>query len=707
MVRPEMTVGFAVHNDFNGVFFSVMALRVYHQEAMRRCEIVVVDNDPDGEEGQAVRDFLGWVRTDCAMIPEEVQQWAAWLDLKLSWDQACDFVEAVKGGLLPQEEVRRIVPAYAAHWGLKAHPCLYDELALWATRRLVNVQYVPYKEETGTAAPRAKVFEVAQGQAVLVMDAHVFLWPGAVGKLLNYWHDHPASKDVVSGPVMMDDLRQYATHFEDVWRDEMWGVWGVAWECECGHVYETREQPRDTPFTPWCLLVSLETNKLEERCPKCGKALPRLDWHGHEPRLAQAGFRRVCLDEARLAELTIPAHGLGVFSMLKSQWPGFNQKFRGFGGEEFYLHTKVRQRGGKALSLPFLKWIHRFYRPGGIKYPLNLWSKVRNYVIGHKELGIPLDRVHAHFVAPHTVIEDGKPVAKPGRVNAHEWQQLLEGKDWPAEEPKSDCTPCDKAGSLEERLNMAIINPSDLNEHVPALKDLAGQCRHVTALGGRHGVSTVALLAGQPERLFVVDAGVPPEADALRRMAGKTSLHFKAGNSLGTDIEDTDFLFIDTTHTADHLYQELRRHAPKVRRWIALHDTVIYGENGEGGGPGLLPAVRRYLRENPEWTVKKHYRHQYGLLILTRDQGEKKKLPPDWKRAFRYVKAGIKHGLDGFGTLEGEAYERRLSLCVLCDSRNGDHCGECGCPIEKKASWPTEACPLGNWHQEESHAPAR
>jgi hypothetical protein len=82
----------------------------------------------------------------------------------------------------------------------------------------------------------------------------------------------------------------------------------------------------------------------------------------------------------------IPMCGLGIFTCKKSHWPGFNERFRGFGGEEWYIHEKFRQRGGRALCLPFLKWMHRFGRPDGVKFPLTLENKVRNYMIGWLEL---------------------------------------------------------------------------------------------------------------------------------------------------------------------------------------------------------------------------------------------------------------------------------------------------------------------------------
>ena len=88
---------------------------------------------------------------------------------------------------------------------------------------------------------------------------------------------------------------------------------------------------------------------------------------------------------------------LGLFACRRTAWPGFNPKFRGFGGEEGYIHEKIRQRGGRTLCLPFLRWMHRFGRPLGAPY-VNRWEdRMRNYVIGFTELGLDTAEMEAHF----------------------------------------------------------------------------------------------------------------------------------------------------------------------------------------------------------------------------------------------------------------------------------------------------------------------
>jgi hypothetical protein len=93
----------------------------------------------------------------------------------------------------------------------------------------------------------------------------------------------------------------------------------------------------------------------------------------------------------------IPMQGAGLFACRRAVWPGFNPLFRGFGGEEGYIHEKFRQNGGRTLCLPFLRWVHRFQRPLGVPYHNSWEDRIRNYLIGFKELGIPTTEMETHF----------------------------------------------------------------------------------------------------------------------------------------------------------------------------------------------------------------------------------------------------------------------------------------------------------------------
>lgn len=105
------------------------------------------------------------------------------------------------------------------------------------------------------------------------------------------------------------------------------------------------------------------------------------------------GTARVSLPEE---PFEIPMHGLGLFACRKDSWLGFNPQFKGFGGEEGYIHEKFRQAGKRIICLPWLRWVHKF-RNGNIPYPLHIEDRIRNYLIGFNELNLDPTPIYEHF----------------------------------------------------------------------------------------------------------------------------------------------------------------------------------------------------------------------------------------------------------------------------------------------------------------------
>lgn len=259
----KLTIGMATYDDYDGVYFTVQALRTYHPEAIEQCEIIVVDNNPGTKTGEYIQCLL-------------------------------------------------------EKWG----------------KGIAGAKYVPMPSPQGTTQPRNRIFQEASGDAVLVIDSHVLLVPGCLIKLLEYYEQHPNTPNLLSGPLLYDDFSVCGTQFDDQWRDGMWGTWGTN-----KHQLEAGE-----PFD-------------------------------------------------------IPGMGLGLFSCRREAWLGFNTHFRGFGGEEMYIHEKFRLHGASCLCLPWLRWLHRFGRPNGTTYDgVTYFHRVRNYILGLQELGLPLDRLYQHFV---------------------------------------------------------------------------------------------------------------------------------------------------------------------------------------------------------------------------------------------------------------------------------------------------------------------
>lgn len=254
---PLLTVGMATHDDFDGVYFSIMSIVLYQPELLDQIEILVIDNNPDSVHGDAVK-------------------------------RLCN--------------------------------------------RAPTARYVAAAEYKGTAV-RERIFSEARGEYVLCIDCHVFLYQDALTKLLAYFKANPDSKDLLHGPLFYDDYEQYSTHMEPEWNQGFYGRWG--------------SDPRGADIAG-------------------------------EP-------------------FEIPLQGMGLFACVKKHWLGFNHKFRGFGGEEGYIHEKFRQHGGQVLCLPFLRWAHRFDRPNSPSYANRWEDRMRNYLIGWHELNLDPKPVLEHF----------------------------------------------------------------------------------------------------------------------------------------------------------------------------------------------------------------------------------------------------------------------------------------------------------------------
>lgn len=254
----KLTIGLATHDDYDGLYFTIQSIRLYHKEILDKLEFVIVDNNPNSKHGEAIRKLLSWIKEP--------------------------------------------------------------------------TQYLPYTKYQSTSV-RNKVFDLAETPYVLCVDSHVMIEQGAIKKLIDFYESGQDNGNLLHGPLVYDDMTSISTHFDLKWSCYMWGQWGT----------DSRGlDPNGPPFE-------------------------------------------------------IPAQGMGLFTCRKDSWLRYSSDFRGFGGEEGYIHEKFRKNGKKALCLPFLRWCHRFERPNGITYPNDLTQRYNNYLIGFTELGLDTTELNEHF----------------------------------------------------------------------------------------------------------------------------------------------------------------------------------------------------------------------------------------------------------------------------------------------------------------------
>jgi len=66
------------------------------------------------------------------------------------------------------------------------------------------------------------------------------------------------------------------------------------------------------------------------------------------------------------------------------------------------------------------------------------------------------------------------------------------------------------------------------------------------------------------------------------------------------------------------------------------------------------------------------------------------------KTIYRFIKALVKYLIWG-DRVSTEVQNSRLSICNSCSDLCGKKCCVCGCYVNKKTQWSTEACPKNKW----------
>ena len=203
-------------------------------------------------------------------------------------------------------------------------------------RNLINgLPNTHYSAVRGKSSSTLKnlIFELSNTEYTMCMDCHVLLEQGSLAKLLQFYEAYPACDDLLQGPLLAENGDVIATEMMPAFRGQNFGIW------------HTEEQGK------------IATNNAYE----------------------------------------IAMHGMGMFVCRTTAWPRFTSGTNGFGSEEGVLHEKFRLLGRKCYCLPFLRWVHRFGRPDGVKYPILAKDKVRNLVLAFREMQLPLEIIDQYW----------------------------------------------------------------------------------------------------------------------------------------------------------------------------------------------------------------------------------------------------------------------------------------------------------------------
>lgn len=164
----RLTIGMATYDDYDGVFFTIQSLRMFHKICNNNdIEYIVLDNNPTGNHSSHLKNFLSSIK---------------------------------------------------------------------------NARYIPYDEKISSFS-KYEIVKFAKGKYTLLLDCHILLALDSIDYLLKYFEQNTDCKDLVQGPLLYDDLGNYATEFLPVWRGHMYGTWHTNKESyELGNPFEIQLQ---------------------------------------------------------------------------------------------------------------------------------------------------------------------------------------------------------------------------------------------------------------------------------------------------------------------------------------------------------------------------------------------------------------------------------------------------------------------------------
>jgi len=174
---------------------------------------------------------------------------------------------------------------------------------------------------------------------------------------------------------------------------------------------------------------------------------------------------------------------------------------------------------------------------------------------------------------------------------------------------------------LADLYTAALQESSDISEHLNILYRMASCVDNVTSItADGAATSTAAFVYAMPKHCVIYCKLQTPQIIRLQcasKIAGLDYIYEQYRSAI--EIDPTDLLFIDTIKTEEIITRELNEYAGHVRKYLIFHDTETFGCVGElPGSLGIWPAIARFVRQNPEWQLFKHYSHCHGLTILER-----------------------------------------------------------------------------------------
>ena len=435
-------------------------------------------------------------------------------------------------------------------------------------------RYISFPDQKGPAETKNKVFEHATGEYVLCIDSHVLLGDGVIERLFDFLNNLEGTDtlNLYSGPLKRFD-GSLASHFQNVWRNQMQGIWGTDsefldqdqpkefWAQGCGLMLAKREEWLG--FSPHFHGFGGEEGYIHEKYRRAGRkylCLPWLKWWH-------------CFDDP-----TQKRSDLTTYSKMRN-------------------YVLARQEFGEPYDDVFNHFVST-KKPDGSDY-------TREELIDHLEVEHSVDRLMLEPLSTETLHE----VHQQRKVPKEDWNWLIQD---PINRPQSMPNP-----SIEIFDRFRTAEKNDLSEHFAALKVYAEKVDSVLDISRRPN-SAIALSAGLPKTL----KSLAFESNPAHLSELLTYTDFSLENiGLFEDVKSRvenwpeedkiDLVFFKPPHEVKDLGAFFNKLSTIASQYIIVHDTK------EEYKPELVEYVKDLLRSG-QWFVHHHSNNQWGLTVLAK-----------------------------------------------------------------------------------------
>jgi len=181
---------------------------------------------------------------------------------------------------------------------------------------------------------------------------------------------------------------------------------------------------------------------------------------------------------------------------------------------------------------------------------------------------------------------------------------------------------------IEHKYKYYCDTISDINEHLPILKEYGNKCGTITEIT-KYDSTTYSFLSSKPVKMTSYIYNNFNDKDVIKKWTDKNNINFDYLNYKNDiNINITDLLFIDYKHTYNDILFLLNKYNKIVNKYIIINDTSIYKDIDEilfdndksdiinkSDKSGIYNAILDFIKNN-NWVIEKEFNNNNGLIIL-------------------------------------------------------------------------------------------